>query len=85
MCVFMQDASTPILIMANKQDLDNSIDCRIFIDNIGLEYSLNNKHIPFKNWDVIGTSAVTGAGTFEGIDLLYRMILKRKTFLKGHP
>mmetsp|Transcript_30648 Transcript_30648/g.34203 ORF Transcript_30648/g.34203 Transcript_30648/m.34203 type:complete len:177 (-) Transcript_30648:20-550(-) len=54
----------PFLIMANKQDTDNSMSADQVRDGLGISEA------PIKNWHIEGTSAVTGEGVVAGLDWL---------------
>lgn len=53
-----------LLVLANKQDLPNAMDAAELTDKLGL-HSLNHRI-----WHLQATSAITGAGLYEGLDWL---------------
>ncbi|XP_054578436.1 ADP-ribosylation factor 1-like isoform X2 [Eptesicus fuscus] len=53
-----------LLVLANKQDLPNAMNTAEITDKLGL-HSLHNR-----NWYLQATSAITGAGLYEGLDWL---------------
>lgn len=61
-----------LLVMANKQDLKDSISPNDITDKLGLS------QIKGRNWLVQGTSATTGQGLKEGLDWMAGVLLKRK-------
>lgn len=57
-----------LLVLANKQDLPNSIDA------VKLGHHLNLQELKQKNWYVQPACASTGEGLFEGLDWLSRQL-----------
>ncbi|XP_036173179.1 ADP-ribosylation factor 1-like [Myotis myotis] len=53
-----------LLVLANKQDLPNAMSTAEITDKLGL-HSLHHR-----NWYLQATSAITGAGLYEGLDWL---------------
>ncbi|EPQ02806.1 ADP-ribosylation factor 1 [Myotis brandtii] len=53
-----------LLVFANKQDLPNAMNAAEITDKLGL----NSLH--HRNWYLQATSAITGAGLYEGLDWL---------------
>lgn len=64
----------PILVLANKQDLPGAKEAKEIASFLGL-HDLGPGHL----WHVQPTCAVIGDGLEEGLDILYSMILKRKS------
>jgi len=72
-CKTHKQSHTPVLILANKQDLPVAID----IDKI--EASLGVKELGTSiPWHLQSTCAVTGEGLDEGMDILHEMILSNR-------
>jgi len=59
-----------ILIMANKQDIEGSMSPTEVTEKLGLLQVKN------KEWNVQGTSAITGQGLQDGLDWLAGVLLK---------
>lgn len=53
-----------LLVLANKQDLPNAMNCAEIVDKLGLSSISNRK------WHVEATCATTGEGLIEGIGWL---------------
>jgi len=62
---------TVVLILANKQDLPNSISAAELTDRLGMR-SLRNRQ-----WYVQSTCACTGQGLYEGLDWLSKIVTKK--------
>ena len=60
----------PLLVMANKQDIKESLSCNDIVDLLGL------KDIKNRQWLVQGTSGVTGNGLTEGLDWMFKTLNK---------
>ena len=60
----------PVLIMANKQDLDSALSVEDIIKKIELEKFKD------KNWLALGTSIITGEGIEEGLDWMISILNK---------
>lgn len=54
----------PLLVLANKQDLPNTMSVREVTDKLKLHYLQNRK------WYIQGCSALTGNGLFDGLEWL---------------
>ncbi|KAH3858969.1 hypothetical protein DPMN_101614 [Dreissena polymorpha] len=65
----------PILVLANKQDLPNSLKSSEIVDHLHLHKLSNRK------WYVQGTCATNGDGIYEGMHQLATMV---KEFKKTH-
>eukprot|EP01084_Bolivina_argentea_P272349 463692_1 len=63
--------TTPILILANKQDLPNSMN----VNEISNKLQLNM--IRHRKWHIQATCAKTGEGLFEGLDWLSETLNKK--------
>ena len=61
-----------ILVMANKQDLNNTLSPGVITDKLGM------KLLKGRTWFVQGTSAITGQGLKEGLDWMVSVLLKKK-------
>ena len=62
----------PILIMANKQDLNN------VLSPIDIANKMEMKELKDRTWLVQGTSATTAQGLKDGLDWLAETLLKKK-------
>lgn len=71
-CIMYLDV--PILVLANKQDLPGAKEAKEIASFLGL-HDLGPSHL----WHVQPTCAVIGDGLEEGLDILYSMILKRRS------
>ncbi|CAK6446777.1 unnamed protein product [Pipistrellus nathusii] len=60
-----------LLVLANKQDLPNAMDAAEITDKLGL-HSLHDR-----TWYLQATSAITGAGLYEGLDWLANQFQNR--------
>ncbi|CAK6446778.1 unnamed protein product [Pipistrellus nathusii] len=60
-----------LLVLANKQDLPNAMDTAEITDKLGL-HSLHDR-----TWYLQATSAITGAGLYEGLDWLANQFQNR--------
>ena len=58
----------PLLIFANKQDLNLSLDCEEIID------ALNLTRIIDRTWTIIASSAVTKQGLCDGLNWIIKCI-----------
>ncbi len=64
---------TPILILANKQDLPSALSIT------AIESQLGVKQLgPGASWHVQATCAITGDGLEEGIEKLHELIMQRR-------
>ncbi|KAG8805872.1 hypothetical protein FRC19_009550 [Serendipita sp. 401] len=66
----------PLLVLANKQDLPNSVDPNVLISKLDLMSRRDNE------WFIYPCSAVTGEGLFEGLEWMgntIRRLRKLKT------
>ena len=54
---------TPVLVIANKQDLDSAMSINEIIDLLGL-HELNS------TWNIQGVCAIKNEGLFEGLEWL---------------
>ncbi|KAK3089942.1 hypothetical protein FSP39_007837 [Pinctada imbricata] len=64
----------PILFIANKQDLRESLEVEEVTKYLGL-HELN----PGQFWTIMGSCAITGEGLTDAMDAMYELILKRKS------
>ena len=64
---------TPLLIMANKQDLPMALNERQVVISLDLR-SLGRE----QPWGIVLTCAKTGQGLDMGLEMLHMMIVKRK-------
>ena len=62
----------PLLVFANKQDLNGAMSPSDLTRNIGVD------NIKDRKWLVQGSSATTGQGLKEGLDWLATVLLKKK-------
>jgi small GTP-binding protein len=62
--------NTPLLVLANKQDLPNAVDVGTLTQRLGLGSVTNRK------WYVQGACATNGDGLFEGMDWLGNTVEK---------
>ena len=60
-----------VLVMANKQDLNNALPPKEITEKLGMEQLKGN------TWLVQGTSAVTGEGVNEGLDWMASLFSKK--------
>ena len=60
----------PVLIMANKQDLDSALSVEEIIKKIEFEKFKD------KTWLALGTSIITGEGIEEGLDWMISILNK---------
>ncbi|KAM9307568.1 ADP-ribosylation factor-like protein 4A isoform 1-T2 [Gastrophryne carolinensis] len=72
-----ENQSVPVLIIANKQDLRNSLS----LSEIERLLALNELSSSTP-WHLQPTCAIIGDGLREGIEKLYQMIVKRRKMLK---
>lgn len=80
-----ENASVPILVLANKQDLPGAREPKELEKLLGLSElgagaggAPNTGHL----WHVQPACAITGDGLQEGLEVLYEMILKRRKLAK---
>jgi len=66
----LQDAA--LLVLANKQDLPNSMPAAELSEKLGLA------NMRGREWFIQSACAVSGDGLFEGLDWLSRVLSKRK-------
>ena len=62
----------PVLVYANKQDLNGALAPGEVCDKLGMG------DLKGRTWLVQGTSATTGQGLKEGLDLMASVLLKKK-------
>ena len=68
-----QESDTPLLIMANKQDLAMALTERQVVNTLSLR-QLGREH----QWGIVLTCAKTGQGLDTGLEMLHMMIMKRR-------
>lgn len=77
-----ENASVPILVLANKQDLPGAREPKELEKLLGLT-ELSSGAAPGNHlWHVQPACAITGDGLHEGLEALYEMILKRRKLAK---
>lgn len=64
-----------VLVLANKQDLPAALSIAEVADQLALHT------IRGRNWHIQGTSAVTGAGVYEGLDWLSDLLSRKLSFI----
>uniref|UniRef100_A0A3Q2DTE7 ADP-ribosylation factor-like 4D n=1 Tax=Cyprinodon variegatus TaxID=28743 RepID=A0A3Q2DTE7_CYPVA len=74
---YTQNQGVPVLILANKQDLDSALS----VGEVEKLLSVHELGI-YTLYHVQGCSAVDGQGLQAGLEKLYEMILKRKKTVK---
>ncbi|KAK5623902.1 ADP-ribosylation factor-like protein 4C [Crenichthys baileyi] len=74
---FQENQGTPLLVIANKQDLPRALD----VGNIERQLALSELS-PSTPYHVQPACAIIGEGLDEGMDKLYEMIVKRRKTLK---
>ncbi|XP_007463972.1 PREDICTED: ADP-ribosylation factor-like protein 4C isoform X1 [Lipotes vexillifer] len=74
---FAENQGTPLLVIANKQDLPKSLPVAEIEKQLAL-----HELIPATTYHVQPACAIIGEGLTEGMDKLYEMILKRRKSLK---
>ncbi|MEQ2246794.1 ADP-ribosylation factor-like protein 4C [Ilyodon furcidens] len=74
---FQENQGTPLLVIANKQDLPRALD----VENIERQLALSELS-PSTPYHVQPACAIIGEGLDEGMDKLYEMIVKRRKTLK---
>ena len=62
----------PILVMANKQDLENALTTKEILEKLYMD------HFKYRTYLVQGTSALTGQGIKEGLNWLINILKKIK-------
>ncbi|XP_035671605.1 ADP-ribosylation factor-like [Branchiostoma floridae] len=67
---------TPIVVIANKQDLPNAASCSEIVEKLHMRKLVENQ------WHVQGACAVTGDGVYDAVEHLGRMV---KDYRKQHP
>ena len=83
-------SGVPLLIFANKQDLPQAISTSKIVDMLGLhslrghKWHVQGNHLKFLSLpkDIIASSAVTGDGLCEGMNIMSKMT---KEFIKSSP
>jgi len=65
--------SLPLLVIANKQDLQGSLDLPEIEKLLGL-----HELPPSQLWSTRGACAITGEGLEESIDAMYDLVIKKK-------
>ena len=84
LCKNSDTNSLPIVILANKQDLPNSLSINQLYDYLTDELMLKNdfkrltQHKNTRPINIIGVCAITGDGLFESLDVIYEMISANK-------
>ncbi|XP_064632678.1 ADP-ribosylation factor-like protein 4C [Lineus longissimus] len=73
------NAGTPILIIANKQDLPGAKETSEIEKLMGLSELTGAGHL----WQIESTCAVTGEGLNEALEDLYNLVVKRRKSLKA--
>ncbi|XP_043965971.1 ADP-ribosylation factor-like 4Ca [Gambusia affinis] len=74
---FQENHGTPLLVIANKQDLPRALD----VGDIERQLALSELS-PSTPYHVQPACAIIGEGLDEGMDMLYEMIVKRRKTLK---
>uniref|UniRef100_A0A1A8RGK5 ADP-ribosylation factor-like 4C n=1 Tax=Nothobranchius rachovii TaxID=451742 RepID=A0A1A8RGK5_9TELE len=74
---FQENQGTPLLVIANKQDLPRALDVEEIERQLGL-----SELSPSTAYHVQPACAIIGEGLHEGMDKLYEMILTRRKSLK---
>lgn len=74
---FSENQGTPLLVIANKQDLPRALD----VGEIERQLALGELS-PGTPYHVQPACAIIGEGLHEGMDKLYEMIVKRRKSLK---
>uniref|UniRef100_A0A7N4NUG5 ARF like GTPase 4C n=3 Tax=Metatheria TaxID=9263 RepID=A0A7N4NUG5_SARHA len=74
---FAENQGTPLLVIANKQDLPKSLPVAEIEKQLALP-----ELVPATTYHVQPACAIIGEGLTEGMDKLYEMILKRRKSLK---
>ncbi|CAG02623.1 unnamed protein product [Tetraodon nigroviridis] len=74
---FVENQGTPLLVIANKQDLPRSLP----VADIEKQLALAELG-PATSYHIQPACAIIGEGLYEGMDKLYEMILKRRKALK---
>ncbi|XP_008395606.1 ADP-ribosylation factor-like protein 4C [Poecilia reticulata] len=74
---FQENQGTPLLVIANKQDLPRALD----VGDIERQLALSELS-PSTPYHVQPACAIIGEGLNEGMDKLYEMIVKRRKTLK---
>ncbi|XP_072304255.1 ADP-ribosylation factor-like protein 4C [Eucyclogobius newberryi] len=74
---FSENQGTPLLVIANKQDLPKALD----VGEIEQQLALGELS-PGTPYHVQPACAIIGEGLHEGMDTLYEMIVKRRKSLK---
>uniref|UniRef100_M3ZCY9 ADP-ribosylation factor-like 4Cb n=1 Tax=Xiphophorus maculatus TaxID=8083 RepID=M3ZCY9_XIPMA len=74
---FQENQGTPLLVIANKQDLPRALD----VGDIERQLALSELS-PSTPYHVQPACAIIGEGLDEGMDTLYEMIVKRRKTLK---
>ena len=68
-----KENDTPLLIMANKQDLPMALNERQVVSSLALR-QLGRE----LQWGIVLTCAKTGQGLDTGLEMLHMMIMKKK-------
>ncbi|KAL4635603.1 ADP-ribosylation factor-like protein 4C [Arapaima gigas] len=74
---FAENQGTPLLVIANKQDLPKSLSVADIEKQLALQ-----ELSPSTTYHVQPACAIIGEGLHEGMDKLYEMILKRRKSFK---
>lgn len=64
----------PLLILANKQDIDGSLTVKEIVGVLDL------KNMAKRNWRVLACSAVTGAGLVDGFEWIVTDVASKMFF-----
>ena len=67
----------PILILANKQDLETAMSVENLIQALDLQ------SITTKKWHIQGACAINGEGLYEGLDWLSEVVTGKKNVPKA--
>ena len=62
---------TPILVYANKQDLEDSVGVEQIAEELNLTSIRNH------DWTIVPCSAMDGVGLYEGLDWITSMLISR--------
>ena len=62
----------PLLVLANKQDMENAMNAEEIVSGLGLE------SLPHQNYFVQPTSLTNGEGVEEGLKELDKMLMGRR-------
>ena len=65
-------SNLPLLIFANKQDLNSSLSAEEILDQLNLNRIID------RNWTIISSSAITKQGLSIGLDWLIKCVFKNE-------